>query len=291
MPHRTVPRAGGGFTLLELMIGIAIVAGLATIAIPVYKSYVARSEASELIVKIDEMRTRLGVARAAGDFRADCDFRDVIRPQLLQFPYADLALGYEPVMGGRTLMLGVASLGSKYGKHGVSVTTEAHRLLARTGLIYNDAFISEAGAIFAVRLVDGPLCESTRAGGTGGGSASGPGAGPGTSAGSARTPTATPTPAPTATPTLAPTATPTPTPQLTPQRTPTPMPGEPAGTGTGTATGSGGGSGTGAGTDSGTTTGTGTGSGSGSGATGYTGSGQGGGETHCPPGWRRHGWC
>jgi prepilin-type N-terminal cleavage/methylation domain-containing protein len=289
MPHRTVPRVDAGFTLLELMIGVAIVAVLATIAIPVYKSFVARSEASDLIVKIDEMRTRLGVARAAGDFRADCDFTDVIRPQLLRFPYADLALGYEPVTGGRALILGVASLGSKYGKHGVSVTTEAHRLLARAGLIYKDAFISQAGAIFAVRLVDGPLCESTVTGGAGGGS----GAGPATSAGTAPTPT----PTPTATPTLAPTATPTPTPQLTPQRAPTPVPGSepgaggPAGTGTGSATGSGGGSGTAGGTGSGTTAATATGSGSGSGTTGQTGSGQGGGETHCPPGWRRHGWC
>ncbi len=46
-----------GFTLIELMIVVAIIAILAAIAIPQYQAYVARSQASRLMGEVGQIKT------------------------------------------------------------------------------------------------------------------------------------------------------------------------------------------------------------------------------------------
>lgn len=48
-----------GFTLIELMIVIAIIGILAAIAIPAYQTYVIRSQVAEAVVLIDGMKSQV----------------------------------------------------------------------------------------------------------------------------------------------------------------------------------------------------------------------------------------
>ena len=54
------PSRARGFTLIELMIVVAIVGSLASIAIPSYQAYVYRAKATEVIFVLDKIRTVLG---------------------------------------------------------------------------------------------------------------------------------------------------------------------------------------------------------------------------------------
>lgn len=56
-----------GFTLIELMIVVAIIAILAAIALPAYQNYVARAQASEALTATAGVRADLGVELAEND--------------------------------------------------------------------------------------------------------------------------------------------------------------------------------------------------------------------------------
>ncbi len=53
-----------GFTLIELMIVVAIIGILAAIALPAYQDYIARSQAAESVVVLDGAKTSIETAVA-----------------------------------------------------------------------------------------------------------------------------------------------------------------------------------------------------------------------------------
>jgi len=56
-----------GFTLIELMIVVAIIGILAAIAIPAYQDYIARSQASEVVSTADGLKVTLADNMQNGD--------------------------------------------------------------------------------------------------------------------------------------------------------------------------------------------------------------------------------
>ena len=61
-PMKTIkscPRSNHGFTLIELMIVVAIIGILAAIALPAYEDYTVRAQASEAPALMDGLKTRV----------------------------------------------------------------------------------------------------------------------------------------------------------------------------------------------------------------------------------------
>ncbi|OLF37655.1 MULTISPECIES: pilin [unclassified Psychrobacter] len=63
-----------GFTLIELMIVIAIIGILAAIAIPQYQNYIAKSQVSRVMSEVASMRTATETCLNDGISQADCGF-------------------------------------------------------------------------------------------------------------------------------------------------------------------------------------------------------------------------
>ncbi|MEM9757954.1 MAG: pilin [Pseudomonadota bacterium] len=74
MKNMQVRKAQQGFTLIELMIVIAIVGILAAIALPAYQDYTVRARMSEALATMAEAKTTIAeFAAARGSMPADAD--------------------------------------------------------------------------------------------------------------------------------------------------------------------------------------------------------------------------
>lgn len=68
MVMRTMMRSKRGFTLIELMIVVAIIGVLASIAIPAYRDYTIRARMSEVLATFD------AIAQGASEYHASMGF-------------------------------------------------------------------------------------------------------------------------------------------------------------------------------------------------------------------------
>ena len=68
-------RTQAGFTLIELMIVIAIIGILASVAVPAYQTYVKKAKFSEVVLAVGSIRTAIDMCyQIRGDYDlANCD--------------------------------------------------------------------------------------------------------------------------------------------------------------------------------------------------------------------------
>ncbi|WP_227714651.1 pilin [Marinobacter sp. DY40_1A1] len=69
-----INHAQKGFTLIELMIVVAIIGILAAIAIPQYQDYIARSQVSRVMSETGSIRTAVENCMMNGISETDCEF-------------------------------------------------------------------------------------------------------------------------------------------------------------------------------------------------------------------------
>lgn len=80
----------GGFTLIELMIVVAIIGILASIAIPAYQDYTIRAQVAEALVLANEVKPTINeYYRSRGTWPADNDVAGAPAPEHLLGQYVD----------------------------------------------------------------------------------------------------------------------------------------------------------------------------------------------------------
>jgi prepilin-type N-terminal cleavage/methylation domain-containing protein len=152
----TPPRKrASGFTLIEILVVIAVLAILGSVATVAYGNYIAKARASELALKYDAVRTNVSVAVKGGVVQEQCAAVTAnINPSNLQSPYAAMDVAFEAVAGGFTPLLRFCADVDNQGVRGVDVARETHQLLSRSAAIGQGAVIGEAAVSFAVNLAD-----------------------------------------------------------------------------------------------------------------------------------------
>jgi prepilin-type N-terminal cleavage/methylation domain-containing protein len=147
-----------GFTLIEILVVVSIIAILGALALPVYQSYLAKARSSELALKYDGVRTNVQVQAKAGTISEQCSaVAAAVNAANLHSEYAAMDIAFEAVPGGFTPVMRFCASSGTQGVQGVDATREAHHLLSRSATIGKGAVIGDAVVSFSVGLLEGAV--------------------------------------------------------------------------------------------------------------------------------------
>jgi prepilin-type N-terminal cleavage/methylation domain-containing protein len=154
-----------GFTLLELLFGVAIVGILISIAYPAYRDYQSRARAADIVVKYDALKAAVGADLTAGPMDSCTDFLSRVSQGNLGDAYARLAIGFEQATDGYRAVFAVCADEAHQGVRGVAVARAAHEVFAKTSRVEKGAVLGNTLVSFAVPLTaaDAVACRTAPA--------------------------------------------------------------------------------------------------------------------------------
>ena len=121
-----------GFTLIELMIVVAIVGILAAIALPAYQDYIARAKMTEPLAKLDELKLSIAEYVASNNATPDNSASAGVGSGTGLLPVNNMqyydAVGYQEVADNQVVRIGVRLNGN-------ANSTLANRWLIMTGTV------------------------------------------------------------------------------------------------------------------------------------------------------------
>lgn len=151
-----------GFTLIDLLVSIAIIGVLAGIAVPLYQNYVVRARSADILLKYDEARTRTGTALIATAANGRCaDIAGSLGTGTIPDDYARLSYKFEgvgsSVGAGYRPVLSVCASIARQGALGVRVARAAHDELLKLDAVEAEPVLTDSMVSFSLRLTDASL--------------------------------------------------------------------------------------------------------------------------------------
>jgi prepilin-type N-terminal cleavage/methylation domain-containing protein len=148
-----------GFSLIDLLMAIAIMGVLVGIAVPLYQSYVARARSAGILVKYDEARTRTGTALNAAPANGRCaDIASTLGTSTIPDDYARLAYAFEGTRSsanpGYRPVLTVCASAARQGVLGVRVARAAYDELSKLNVVEPAPVLTDSMVSFSLRLSD-----------------------------------------------------------------------------------------------------------------------------------------
>lgn len=150
-------RNNNGFTMLELLTIIAVLGILIAASLPTYNYFVRRSQASEILLSYDALRSGLETELALGSVNDCNDLQEAVTVSL-GHQYTDLSLGFEAVNGqnsqGYYPVLQVCASSDQQGSLGVEIARGAYQEFDLTNTISPGAVLTGSLVSFSVPTGD-----------------------------------------------------------------------------------------------------------------------------------------
>lgn len=142
-----------GFTLIEMLIVVAIIGILATIAVVGYQRYTARARGVEIIEKYDAIRTSVAIETQSSKPDDCAELAKGLNSSNLVNPYATLGYGFQAVSGGYRPVLIVCAQTASRGVLGVQTARGVYDTMMRIdNVLEPGAVLTETQVSFAMRL-------------------------------------------------------------------------------------------------------------------------------------------